>query len=755
MTKSKTKTTFLQKLLLIGLGLFILLVLELVLRISGVVDRTTHSDPFVGFEKVYPLFGEKTVLAGKTVYATNENKLSFFNYQQFELQKPANTFRIFCFGGSTTYGRPYQAETAFPKWLEPNLNLIDPSRKYEVINAGGISYASYRIVHLVEEATRYQPDLFIFYMGHNEFLEARTYEDILTQNPTLKNVRVLLDKLDLYVLLRNSILSTKDRFAKSKKSGNLLEDEVATILDASAGLERYTRESIQKENTVQHFRYNLTKMIRLAKQHKIKVVLVTVASNLKDFSPFKSQHKPGLSATELQQWNKDYQRGQLFHLQNKYENALAAYQRCFTIDNQYSELAYNIAECLYRLEKFDLARDYYRLARDLDVCPLRAPREINTAIRELSEKLFVPLVDVESEFERISPHRIPDSSYLVDHVHPTIRGNQIIAEKIAATLQQQNIVTSQIPIDQASLAASYQKVLDKLPRDYYVKGMLNLAKVLGWAGKEDEKAAILARNTNQLEGQFEFHYMRGNSLLREGRLNEAIQNFRKAIRLNPDFSESYTNLGFALERNGAPDAALKNYRKALTLDPKDYVAQTNIGRIFYIKGENINAIAAYKKAIEMKPDYPHAHEGLGAVYYREGNTPRAREELNLAIELNPNYAEAYYDLGLIFLDQRNIDEAIGHFETAIRNEPKFADAYSSLGICYYQKQMLDKAIELLNTAIQLEPNLAKAHNNLAIAYHSAGKYDLAWQHVRAAQGLNYTVHPDFIELLRQDSGIQQ
>ena len=728
-----------------------MLVFETTLRISGLVDRTSHSDPFVGFEKVYPLFGERKSPDGSIICETNENKLSFFNYQQFEKKNPEKTFRIFCFGGSTTYGRPYRAETAFAQWLQLNLNFIDSDRNYEVINVGGISYASYRIVHLVEEATKYDPDLFVIYMGHNEFLEARTYEDILKQNLTIKKVRLILNKLDLYVLLRNSFSKAKQSILKSKDSANVLEDEVAAILDASAGLERYTRENLQKEATVQHYRYNLIKILNIAKKHRIKVVLTTLTSNLKDFSPFKSQHRTGLTENELQQWNQHYQRGLAFLKLKKYKDALIAFEKCFAIDNEYAELAFNIAECMYQIQQFDLARKYYQMAKELDVCPLRAPEAINKTIREISNQFSVPLVDIEAEFENLSPHKIPGSQYLIDHVHPTIEGNQLIAEKITRTLQKRTIIPPKRTIDSTKLAESYQRILTSLPDDYFMEGVLNLAKVLGWAGKEEEKLTILERNEKVLTGQYEYHYMLGNSLLRQGKLKEAIDQFRKSIQLNPGFSESYTNLGFALARVGMPDEALKNYQKSLSMDPKDYVAQTNVGRMYYIKNEYTKAISEYKKAIEMKLDYPHAHEGLGVAYYRQGNTTRALEELNIAIELNPNYAEAYYNIGLIFLDQRKIDLAIKNFEQAINSDPYYADAYSSLGVCYYHKKKLDEAIEHLRMAIEIEPNLAKAHNNLAIAFHSAGKYDLAWQHVRAAQRLKYSIAPQFIELLKKDS----
>ncbi len=128
-------------------------------------------------------------------------------------------------------------------------------------------------------------------------------------------------------------------------------------------------------------------------------------------------------------------------------------------------------------------------------------------------------------------------------------------------------------------------------------------------------------------------------------------------------------------------------------------------------------------------------------YYKQGNTGRALEELNFANELNPNYAKAYFNIGLIYLDQRKIDDAILNFKQAINSDPHYANAYSSLGVCYYHKKMLDEAIEQLNMAIEIEPKLAKTHNNLAIAYHSAGNYNLAWQHIRIAQGLNYVVNP--------------
>jgi len=748
--RDQIKTTIRQKVLLIGFAIFIIILIEAGLRILHVSNRESQTDPFVGFEKIYPLFGEKANADGKTVLATNPNKLSFFNYQEFARPKSASAYRIFCFGGSTTYGSPYRAETAFPNWMQQILASIDSTRTYEVINAGGISYASYRIVHLVEEALQYQPDLFVLYTGHNEFLEARTYENILKQSPALKAARVALDKLDTYRLLRgfvSKVRSSKD----SDNSKNTLETEVETILDESAGLDRYTRDTIQKEETFDHFRFNIENIIERARANGVKIMFATVGSNLRDFSPFKSEHRPDLSEIDLASWNESYTNAQILQRQARYKDALMAYENCLQIDNQYAELVYNIACCLDKTGQFDLAKRYFDTAQELDICPLRAPDAINSMITESCSHHDVPVVNMEAEFENLSPNRVPDNTWFIDHVHPTIEGNQIIAERLVERMQIEGWALSNIVLNHSDLSPMYAKFLASLPNDYYLDGLINLAKVLGWAGKDQEKLAILTANADKLAGFFEYHAMMGTSALRVGKFDEAIEHFRASIRLNPGYVSGYTNLGFAQEMSGSPDEAQNFYTQALSMNPEDYVARANVARIYFIKNEFDEAVVEYKKAVALNEDYAVARQGLGVVYFKQGNAARALEELNEAVRLDPNYAEAYYDMGLVYLETRRMDDAMVQFQKAIKIDPFYADAYSSLGVCLYSKHELEGAIANLKQAVDINPNMGKAHNNLAIAYHSAGNLDLALHHVREAQRNNYTIHPEFLELLQQEA----
>src|SRR5262245_13523321 len=117
---------------LVAVGLCLGL-LEGGLALLGVQPVLVAEDPFVGFAANVPLFVEESPQGRQMV--TAPNKRGLFNLQRFADPKPAGTYRIFCLGGSTTYGHPYDDRTSFPGWLRELLPCVDASQKWEVINA--------------------------------------------------------------------------------------------------------------------------------------------------------------------------------------------------------------------------------------------------------------------------------------------------------------------------------------------------------------------------------------------------------------------------------------------------------------------------------------------------------------------------------------------------------------------------------------------------------------------------------------------
>jgi hypothetical protein len=182
------------------LGLLPFVLVELALRAFGVGHPSWHDDPFVGFSAVRPLFELNET---RDRYEIARSKRVHFYPESFAVQKPPREFRIFCIGDSTVQGNPWTTETSFTTWLEISLNAAAPSREWNVINCGGVSYASYRMVPILEEVLRYQPDLVLVHCSHNEFLEDRTYGDLKQTPRWLWRLHEQTSRLRIYNELRS------------------------------------------------------------------------------------------------------------------------------------------------------------------------------------------------------------------------------------------------------------------------------------------------------------------------------------------------------------------------------------------------------------------------------------------------------------------------------------------------------------------------------------------------------------------------
>src|SRR6185503_10316672 len=121
------------------------------------------------------------------------------------------------------------------------------------------SYASYRIALLMEELTRYQPDLFVIYSGHNEFLEKRTYGRIIETPPVIRAVGAVAGRTRIYSGLKKIIDRLSGQHPGRVEKKNVLPSEVETILekDEAIGAELYHRDDEFQKQVLDHYHYNL------------------------------------------------------------------------------------------------------------------------------------------------------------------------------------------------------------------------------------------------------------------------------------------------------------------------------------------------------------------------------------------------------------------------------------------------------------------------------------------------------------------
>ena len=218
--------------------------------------RTTHvSDPFLDCSHLSPLFE----LNGDN-YRTSSDRLKLFQETQFQAKKGANTKRVFCLGGSTTQGEPYKHPTAFPAWLQVNLQLIEPNQRFEIVNCGGLSYASYRLLPILIEILQYEPDLVILDCGHNEFLEERELSG-WKQASSVQKGAIRIARSSLLVQFASQCFSNYFPANAVAATRTQLEQEVDALLDDQGGLEKYKRDELNVESVVKSMRWNIAAMI--------------------------------------------------------------------------------------------------------------------------------------------------------------------------------------------------------------------------------------------------------------------------------------------------------------------------------------------------------------------------------------------------------------------------------------------------------------------------------------------------------------
>ena len=233
----------------------------------------------------------------------------------------------------------------------------------------------------------------------------------------------------------------------------------------------------------------------------------------------------------------------------------------------------------------------------------------------------------------------------------------------------------------------------------------------------------------------------GNTLLPQGKVDEAIAHFQEALRIKPDYAGACYNLGNALLQKGKVDEAIVQYQKALQIIPDYAGAYNNLGNALLQKGKVDEAIAHFHEALQFKPDYAGACYNLGNALLQKGRVDEAITQYQKALQITPDYAEVWYHLGDALLQQGKVDEAIAHYQKALQITPGNAEVHNNLGNVLLQNGKMDEAIVHYQKALQITPGNARAHNNLASALLKKGKVDEATAHYQKA----LQITPDYAE----------
>ncbi|MBI4785495.1 MAG: tetratricopeptide repeat protein [Chloroflexi bacterium] len=167
---------------------------------------------------------------------------------------------------------------------------------------------------------------------------------------------------------------------------------------------------------------------------------------------------------------------------------------------------------------------------------------------------------------------------------------------------------------------------------------------------------------------------------------------------------THTTMGIQYAKEGKLDQAIAEFKKAIELDPTNPSYHRNLGSAYYAQGKFNDAVAAFEQAIKLNPRYGEAYGDLTAAYVGLGKFTQAVESGKKAIELAPKYPNAYNNLGQAYYGQGKLDEALAQFLNGAKVDATDANLHKNLGIVYRELGKYTQAITELETYQRFNPN---------------------------------------------------
>jgi lysophospholipase L1-like esterase len=521
----------------------------------------------------------------------------------FDQQKKANSFRVFVLGESSAQGFPYDPMGSFPRYIRRRLELIYPNTEIEVVNISMTAVNSYTLLDLIPGVLDQKPDLILIYAGHNEFYGALGVGSIeVGSSRTVVNLILYLNKFKITQFARNAIHWASSIFLSdnNRSSGTLM---------SRMAKDKYILLNSKVYNAgLQQFKENFTDILRSINDKGVPVILGRQVSNLKDQKPFISVNTPG------------------------YKNADQVYEEARDdLKNN------NIAK----------ADSLFRLAKDLDALRFRAPEKMNKIIDDLGKEFHVATIPIDSLFDSASPEGIVGDNLIVDHLHPNVKGYQLIGKAFYDSMEKMGYLpkteNANIPFEEQDSLTRANSMFTKLDSIIGNDCIIVLKKNWPYGEKRFVLSELQAKDIYDLFQPKDFidsiaiyrignivswddaHLIVATHYLRR----DDIQNYLK-----------YTNiLIYQYPGLGDYNSAFKYYYERNKINLADYTAK-RVGLIALYRGNIDDAIKYLTEAYQSNPKDPLVLYNLSFAYSKKKDFITALTIITKCLMVNPHYPEA-------------------------------------------------------------------------------------------------------------------
>ena len=240
------------------------------------------------------------------------------------------------------------------------------------------------------------------------------------------------------------------------------------------------------------------------------------------------------------------------------------------------------------------------------------------------------------------------------------------------------------------------------------RNYLSLGALFFQRGYLDQAEASFQQASREDPSSAEAVYGIGSVYLNLNKNAAAREAFERAVKRQANYPDTlpdaWNNLGVIATREGRIEDSIQRFQDALRLNPRHLLALDNLGNAYRQQKKWDEARNALERALEIAPQDPEANYSLGMVYAQANDTGKAYEYLQRALQARPVYPEALNNLGVLYLVTQRRDEAVASFDQCIHVAPAFDQAYLNLARVYALEGARDKARTIVLELLQQHPD---------------------------------------------------
>jgi len=712
--------------------LFLLIGIEAGLRWAG-----------YGFD---PALFKKITIGNSEFFVNNETfGLRFFPPQltrgtgpiRMPVHKPADTYRIFILGESAAMGDPEPSFGA-SRYLEALLSARYPGTHFEIINTGITAINSHVILPIARDCANAGGDLWIVYMGNNEMVGPFGAATVFGEKaPPLGFVRL-------------SLALQKSRFGQLLMAlGRKLKGGKAAA-PSWGGMEMFVgnqlrADDLRKEVVYHNFSRNLQDIVKAGLNSGAKILLNTVAANLKDCAPFASLVNSNLPPAERARFDQYFTNGANEQEQQDFAAAARDFGAAAGLDPLAAEVHFRWGQSLLHLTNYAAAREHLQMACDDDALPFRADSHLNTIItttaRELANDKLVLFDAPAALTPQASPGGLGDETFY-EHVHFNLDGNYRLgrawAEQVAEILPGEITRGAATNRWASQSACDVRLGLSDWNRELILKNMIGRLEQPPLSGQLNNAARVknLEARVNELR-----------SRMNDGDAAKAEADFQAVLRRAPDdysLRESYAV--FLQSSAGDLAGATAQWRQVHDLLPQDYLACFELGRMLELQGQWAEAETWLRRSVELRHTLSEGLTELGKVLAKEQKFTEALASFATAQRQRPQDSQLHFLSGKALAKLNRHTEAIEQYRAALKLNPADWETHFELGGELDSANQLDAARTEFGEAARLSPGKAQNHFNYGVLLAKLNRLDEAQREFEKALQLEpaYTKAQEYL-----------